>query len=210
MRRPARGREEEVEEDERKVVEEHHPLASLTMAGLKGLDIIELGETSHYGGHVKIAGRVCSLRPSEEEMDFELTGTLTDKVLERYGGGGDRKVRVHVCPVDCAQLSTGDRYFHARGYWNAAVAPKPWHTNLVPEKGKASVGRGGEAPPKAVEKEAKVGKRGARVKEEREEEKEEGAYSGEGIRRAPSNKGGSRRVGAGPEDSTGSFRTHVS
>ena len=175
LRRPASGREEEVEEEEKKVVEEYHPLASLTMASLKGLDIIELGEASHYGGHVKIAGRVCSLRPSEEEMDFELTGTLTDKVLERYGGGGDRKVRVHVCPADCAQLGTGDRFFHAKGYWDATVAPKPWHTNLVPAKGRVEEevdelaalremaiergkGRGGEAPPKAVEKDAKVGK----------------------------------------------------
>ena len=173
MRRPARGREGDDEEKEALTVEEYHPLASLTMESLKRLDIIELGEASHYGGHVKVAGRIVSLRPSEEEMDFELTGTLTDKVLERYGGGGARKVRVHVCPVDCAQLITGDCYFHARGYWDAAVASKPWHTNLVPAKGKVEEevdelaalrelavergkGRGGEAPPKALEKEAKV------------------------------------------------------
>ena len=47
------------------MVEEYHSLASLTIDNLRKLDIIELGEASHYGGHVKIAGRVVGLRPSE-------------------------------------------------------------------------------------------------------------------------------------------------
>ena len=83
MRRPARGREVDDKEKEALKVEEYHQLASLTMESLKRLDIIELGEASHYGGHVKVAGRVVSLRPSEEEMDFELTGTLTDRLARR-------------------------------------------------------------------------------------------------------------------------------
>lgn len=86
-RRPAHASEAEGEEKEKVVVEEYHALASLTMERLKALDIVELGETAYYGGHVKIAGRIQGLRPAEEEMDFELSGTLTERVLERFGGG---------------------------------------------------------------------------------------------------------------------------
>ena len=119
------------------VVEEYHALASLTMEQVKALGVVELGETAYYGGHVKIAGRMKGLRPTEEEMDFELSGTLTERVLERFGGGGPRTVRIHLCSADCPQLMTGENYFHARGYWDTSIAPKPWHTNSVPAKGKA-------------------------------------------------------------------------
>lgn len=83
---------------------------------------------------------------------------------------------VHLCPAECPQLMTGENFFHARGYWDASVSPKPWHTNLVPAKGKAEEevdelatlrglavergkGRGGLKPPKedaAEEKEKEV------------------------------------------------------
>ena len=188
MRRPARGRAEEIEEEEKPVVEEYHSLASLTIDNLRKLDIIELGEASHYGGHVKIAGRVVGLRPSKEEMDFELTGTLTDKILERYGGGGARKVRVHVCPKECGQLTTGDGYFHAKGYWDTSIATKPWHTNLTPAKSRVEEevdelaglremavargkGRGGDVPPKEVDKPAKEVAEEQEVKKKRKKRK---------------------------------------
>ena len=56
-------------------------------------------------------------------------------MLARFGGSSSRAVKVHACPSSCPQLMTGDKYFHARGFWDTSIAPKPWHTNLVPAKG---------------------------------------------------------------------------
>ena len=134
LRRPARASEAGEAEADKPVTEEYHPLTSLALDRMKELDIVELGETSYYGAHAKIAGRIKGLKPSDEEVEFELTGTMTDRVLERFGGGHSRIVTVHACPAGCPQLMTGDKFFHARGFWDAAVAPKPWHTNLVPAK----------------------------------------------------------------------------
>ena len=168
LRRPARASGEAEEEAEKPTTEEYNTLAALTLERLRSLDIVELGETSYYGGHAKIAGRILSLKPAEEEVEFELSGTLTDRVLERFGGGSTRVVKVHACPEGCTQLITGDTYFHARGYWDTKVAPKPWHTNLIPAKGaveeevdelaglrelalERGKGRGGSNPPKEKE-----------------------------------------------------------
>ena len=172
MRRPARAEAEVEREEEKPPTEEYNSLASLTLEKVRSLDIVELGETSYYGGHAKVCGHLRSLMPADEEIEFELTGTMTDRVLERFGGGGSRMVKVHVCPPGCPELTTGDTYIHSRGYWDCSVAPKPWHTNLVPAKagGEAEVdelaglrelamergkGRGGEKPPRAEEKEDK-------------------------------------------------------
>ena len=97
---------------------------------------------------------------------------MSDRVLERFGGGGSRLIQVHICQPGCPQLTTGDTYMHSRGYWDCSVAPKPWRSNLVPIKagGEAEVdelaglrelamergkGRGGERPPRPEEKEDK-------------------------------------------------------
>ena len=187
LRRPARAAADAEREEEKPVTEEYHSLASLTMDRMKGLEIVELGETSYYGAHAKVAGRIRSIRPTEEEVEFELSGTLTDKILERFGGSGSRTVKVHACPEACPQLTTGDAYFHARGYWDASLAPKPWHTNLLPAKGpdggeidelaglrelaiERGKGRGGDKPPKP-EKEKDRSKSPARPSETKEKKK---------------------------------------
>ena len=102
-----------------------------------------------------------------------------------------------MCPKECGQLTTGDGYFHAKGYWDTSIATKPWHTNLTPAKSRVEEevdelaglremavargkGRGGEAPPKEVDKPAKEVAEEQEVKEEKKEEKEEGANSREG------------------------------
>ena len=90
-------------------------------------------------------------------------------------------------------MVTGDTYFHARGYWDTKVAPKPWHTNLIPAKGaveeevdelaglrelalERGKGRGGSNPPK--EKEPK--ERASRLLEEtRNEARREGRRKGQ-------------------------------
>ena len=171
-RRPARAEAAEDLEEEKPPTEVYNTLASLTMERLRSLDIVEFGETSYYGGHAKISVRIRKLMPAEEEVEVELTGTMSDRVLERFGGGGSRVIQVHVCPPGRTQLTTGDTYMHSRGYWDCSVAPKPWHTNLMPAKagGEAEVdelaglrelavergkGRGGEKPPKPEEKEDK-------------------------------------------------------
>ena len=142
LRRPGRASGEEETEKDKPITEEYHPLTSLTLDRMKELEIVELGETSYYGAHAKIAGRIRGLKPSEQEVEFELSGALTDRVLERFGGGSSRTVKVHACPVSCPQLMTGDTYFHARGFWDTTVTPKPWRTNLLPAKGTDEGGGG--------------------------------------------------------------------
>ena len=124
-RRPARAEAAEDHEEEKPPTEEYNTLASLTMERLRSLDIVEFGETSYYGGHAKISVRIRKLMPAEEEVEVELTGTMSDRVLERFGGGGSRVIQVHVCPPGRTQLTTGDTYMHSRGYWDCSVAPKP-------------------------------------------------------------------------------------
>lgn len=67
-------------------------------------------------------------------MDFELTGSQSERVLEAFGGGKSRSVTVHLCPEGCGQLDTGANHFHARGYYDTRVAPKEWQQNLIPAK----------------------------------------------------------------------------
>ena len=110
LRRPARSTAEEDREEEKPLTEEYNTLASLTLERMKSLDIVELGETSYYGGHAKVCGRIRRLMPAEEEVEFELTGTMSDRVLERFGGGGSRLIKVHICSSGCPQLTTGDTY----------------------------------------------------------------------------------------------------
>ena len=223
LRRPARASGEAEEEAAKPTTEEYNTLAALTLERLRSLDIVELGETSYYGGHAKIAGRILSLKPAEEEVEFELSGTLTDRVLERFGGGSTRVVKVHACPEGCPQLVTGDTYFHARGYWDTKVAPKPWHTNLIPAKGaveeevdelaglrelalERGKGRGGSNPPKEKEPKEKEQVACWRRRETKQEEKEEGKDSRERVRRLASKEGRSRRARARPEDRKGAFQ----
>ena len=155
-RRPA------AEGEEALPVERLYSWADLTMDKLADLDVIELDRASYYSASVKVAGRVIAVHPADGRMDFVITGTQSERIMETFGGGEDRKVSVHLCKDSCAQLETGRTLLHARGYWDCAVAPKEWQMNLsekavaeldelsslrklAEERGK---GRGGEKPPK--------------------------------------------------------------
>ena len=175
-------------------VEKLHSWNDLTLERLGALDVIELDRASYYNASVHVAGRVRALHPAEERMDFILTGTQTESVMETFGGGEDRLVKVHLCKEGCAQLDTGLKLFHARGFWDCAVSPKEWQMNLsekavaefdelsslrrmAEERGK---GRGGEKPPKAkeagaeeVEVEKKAGKEKDKKKKKVKERKAE-------------------------------------
>ena len=175
--RPAAEREEDLP------VERLYSWSDLTLERLGALDVIELDRASYYNASVHVAGRVRALHPGEGRMDFTLTGTQSERVMEAFGGGEDRTVKVHLCKEDCAQLETGLKLFHARGFWDCAVAPKEWQMNLsekavaefdelsslrrlAEERGK---GRGGEKPPKA--KEAEPGGVEGEKKEGKEKDK---------------------------------------
>lgn len=151
------------------------------MDKLREVDVIELDRASYYNASVKIAGRVRALRPGEGRMDFVLTGTQSERIMEAFGGGQDRGVSIHLCREECGQLETGMRLFHARGFWDCSVAQKEWQMNLsekaveeldelaslrrlAEERGK---GRGGERPPKgeeAVAEEAEEAKKAGKEK----------------------------------------------
>ena len=187
-RRPA------AEGEEALPVEKLYSWSDLTIDKLEDLDVIELDRASYYNASVKVAGRVRALHPSEGRMDFTLTGTQSERIMEAFGGGEDRTISVHLCKDTCSQLETGWKLIHARGYWDCSVAPKEWQMNLseravaeldelsslrkmAEERGK---GRGREKPPKPevgraeeVEEEKKTGKeKKKKKKKERRGEKE--------------------------------------
>ena len=168
-------------------MEKLYSWADLTMEKLQGLDVIELDRASYYNASVHVAGRVRALHPVDGRMEFVLTGAQTERVMETFGGGEDRTVTVHLCKEDCAQLETGLKLFHARGFWDCSVSPKEWQMNLsekaiaefdelsslrrlAEERGK---GRGGEKPPKAKEAEDKEAESREGERKEKEEKKRE-------------------------------------
>lgn len=57
-------------------------------------------------------------------MDFVLTGTQTERIMETFGGGEDRTISVHLCKENCSQLETEMKLIHARGFRDCSVAPK--------------------------------------------------------------------------------------
>ena len=181
-RRPAAGGEEDLP------VEKLYSWGDLTMEKLEGLDVIELDRASYYNASVHVAGRVRALHPTDGRMEFVLTGTQTERVMETFGGGEDRTVTVHLCKEGCAQLETGLKLFHARGFWDCSVSPKEWQMNLsekavaefdelsslrrlAEERGK---GRGGERPPKAKEAEDKEADGEKKAGKEKEKKKKRG------------------------------------
>lgn len=97
-------------------VEKLYGWSELTVDRLGELDIIELDRASYYNAHVKIAGRVRALHPAEGKMDFVLTGTQSERIMETFGGGEYRTISVHLCKEDCTQLETGMRLVRARGF----------------------------------------------------------------------------------------------
>ena len=169
-------------------MEKLYSWADLTLERLQGLDVIELDRASYYNASVHVAGRVRALHPVEGRMEFVLTGTQSERVMETFGGGEDRTVMVHLCKEDCAQLETGLKLFHARGFWDCAVSPKEWQMNLsekaiaefdelsslrklAEERGK---GRGGDKPPRAKEAEDKEAEVEKKVGKEKEKKKKKG------------------------------------
>lgn len=149
------------------------------------LDVIELDRASYYNAQVKIAGRVRALHPADGRMEFVLTGTQSERIMETFGGGQDRAISVHLCKEDCSQLETGMRLVHARGFWDCSVAPKEWQMNLsekaieeldelasltrlAEERGK---GRGGERPRKVGEAETEEEKKAVKEKKKKKKER---------------------------------------
>ena len=183
--RPAAEREEHLP------VEKLYSWSDLTLERLGALDVIELDRASYYNASVKVAGRVRALHPGDGRMDFVLTGTQSESIMEAFGGGEDRLISVHLCKDSCGQLETGRKVFHARGFWDCSVAPKEWQMNLsekavaeldelsslrrlAEERGK---GRGGDKPPRpevaaaeVVEGEKKI--EGAKEKRKKKKKKE--------------------------------------
>ena len=166
-------------------VEKLYSWSDLTMDKLEKLDVIELDRASYYNASVKVAGRVRAVHPGEGRMDFVLTGTQTERIMETFGGGEERTISVHLCKDSCAQLETGMRLMHSRGYWDCSVAPKEWQMNLsekavaeldelsslrrlAEERGK---GKGGEKPPKAEAAVAKEGEDEKRAGKEKKKKK---------------------------------------
>ena len=83
-------------------MEKLYSWSDLTMERLEDLDVIELDRASYYNASVKVAGRVRALHPADGRMDFVLTGTQSERIMEAFGGGEDRLISVHLCKDSCA------------------------------------------------------------------------------------------------------------
>lgn len=66
------------------LVEKLYSWLELTLDSLGKLDVIVLDRLTYYNAHVKIAGRVRALHPTEGRMDFVLIGTQSERIMEAF------------------------------------------------------------------------------------------------------------------------------
>ena len=114
-------------------VSEFHYLRELAAAQLRCLGLIELGDARYYEGHVKVAGRIVGLGQDEDFLEFRVSGTQTEGLLDMFGDPAKRTMQLHICQKDCSWQPTGEDILHASGYWIVGDDKLPWHT-LLEEK----------------------------------------------------------------------------
>lgn len=100
-------------------------LLELTAAQLRCLGLVELAYGYYYGGLVKVAGYITGLGRDTDYLEFKVTGTQTEKLVEALSEPSRRTMQLHICPKDCAHAATG---LHASGFWEVGGKQQPWHT----------------------------------------------------------------------------------
>ena len=121
-KRPAAKMEEELKTDK------FTYLLELTAAQLRCLGLVELAYGYYYDGLVKVAGYITGLGRDSDYLEFQVTGTQTEKLVEVLSDPARRTMQLHICPKDCPHTATGPDVLHASGFWEVGEKKQPWHT----------------------------------------------------------------------------------
>ena len=92
-----------------------------------------LEEASYFGRKLKIAGSIRRIEVEEDRryLHLKLHGTDSEDVLQVFSAEPDLLFKVHICPVDCDQMETGERVIHARkGRKEKTAGEAPWVRSL--------------------------------------------------------------------------------
>lgn len=71
------------------------------------------------------------LGKEEDFLEFRLSGTHTEKLVEMLSQPSKRTMQLHICPPECSWEPTGENILRASGYWIVGEQRLPWHTMLV-------------------------------------------------------------------------------
>ena len=107
-----------------------HYLKELAAVQLRTLGLIELGDAHYYEGHVKVAGFIMGLGRDEDFLEFRVTGTQTERLVEMLSDPAKRTMQLHICQTNCSWQPTGEDVLHAAGYWVVGDQKLPWHSLL--------------------------------------------------------------------------------
>lgn len=121
-KRPAAKPKEELETDK------FTYLLELTAAQLRCLGLVELAYGYYYDGLVKVAGYITGLGRDPDYLEFQVTGTQTERLVEVLSEPARRTMQLHICPKDCGHTTTGPDVLHAAGFWEVGEKKLPWHT----------------------------------------------------------------------------------
>ena len=181
-------------------------LLELTAAQLRSLGLVELAYGYYYDGLVKVAGYITGLGRHPHYLEFKVTGTQTERLVEALSEPSRRIMQLHICPKDCAHAATGADVLHASGFWEVGERKLPWHTmfeevKTAPEepdelaklrehyaaRSKAVAGEK-ESPSDEEEKEKKKRKKKKKAKE-KEKKPDKGKSDKEGSEEAVVDRG---------------------
>eukprot|EP00913_Durusdinium_trenchii_P018667 g17542.t1 len=103
-------------------------LLEVTAAQLRCLGLVELAYGYYYDGLVKVAGYITGLGRDADYLEFRVTGTQTERLVEALSDPLKRVMQLHICPKDCNHAATGPDVLHAAGFWEVGDKKLPWHT----------------------------------------------------------------------------------
>ena len=79
---------------------------------------------------MNVAGFIMGLGKDEEFLEFRVTGTQTERLVELLSDPAKRTMQLHICQKECPWQPTGEDILHAAGYWVVGEKKLPWHSLL--------------------------------------------------------------------------------
>ena len=108
-------------------------LGDLSIPELSRLGAVWLKKAAYYHQEIDVAGKVLGVRVNEGQVfvDMEATGTEDEAFLRAVTGKEGRRVAVHICAPDCANVLTDEFLVHGREFEAVDLDKVPWYKNLV-------------------------------------------------------------------------------
>ena len=97
-RAPALRRRPSVKEVEELKTDKFTYLLELTAAQLRCLGLVELAYGYYYDGLVKVAGYITGLGRDPDYLEFKVTGTQTERMVDMWSDPARRVMQLHICP----------------------------------------------------------------------------------------------------------------